>query len=225
MTLESIETLNNILNNNAHIESTLYTAQLTAIASIIVAILTILGNYMISIHSKKLDYRDDYYRKIIDKRIDAYEKIGQFIASVDVVGGTKIFEDDKKYKQITYYDCCSSVEKLQNKIRHNIDISIYYSWLSAELEQEIDIINTCLVECCEKMKLSILTGNVVEFKSGGIKKFDAMTKEYDETELTVEMYFAKEYYFLLKEHIEKAKEIIKNDRMSLHKVDDFGCLS
>ena len=74
--------LNNILNNNAHIESTLYTAQLTAIASIIVAILTILGNYMISIHSKKLDYRDDYYRKIIDKRIDAYEKIGQFIGQV-----------------------------------------------------------------------------------------------------------------------------------------------
>ena len=67
--LKTAEMLFKMFNDYSQIDAALSSARLTAGASVVVAVFTLVGNYFINVRSKKLDYRDDYYKKIIDMRI------------------------------------------------------------------------------------------------------------------------------------------------------------
>lgn len=149
------ETLNTVVNAvsefykyNATLETaqkTLYAACFTAIASIVVAFITILGNYKINIKSKKVDYQNDYYKKIIDKRITAYEELEKFLAEIDVETDAYIYDKNGERITIHYYTFCEKRMDFQDSAHKSIKICRYNTWYSKNMESLVNLLNLYIV--------------------------------------------------------------------------------
>lgn len=211
---KSAEMLFKMFNEYSQIEAMLLSAKLTAGASLVVAILTFIGNYVVNVHSKKLDYRDDYYKKIIDKRIDAYEKASQFLTIVGVKTSAKVIEGDDVISSIEYYYYCRNIRELDDLLIKSIEVAKYSTWMSKELDYEFKMINNLMVECMRSMRESVTSNNY----SASIEE------ESNELENDLEkkcVIIACKYSALLDKHIVRAETLIKRDWLNLHKVSEF----
>lgn len=213
VTLKTAEILFKMLNDYSQIDVALSSARLAAGASLLIAVITLIGNYVVNVHSKKLDYRDDYYKKIIDKRIEAYEKVSQFLTIVSVKTSVKVTEGDKIVSNIEYYYCCRNIEELEDLLRKSIEVAKYSAWMSKGLDYELKMINNILVECMREMNEFANSNNpICESDNENICSPDR-EKRY--------VVIACKYGVVLDAHINSAEILIKEDWLYLHKVDEF----
>ena len=212
--VKTAEILFKMLNEYSQMEATLSSARLTSVVSLVIAIITLIGNYVVNVHSKKLDYRDDYYKKIIDKRIEAYEIVSQFMTIVSVKTSAKVMEGDSVVSKIDYCYYWRNIKELDDLLRKSIEVAKHSTWLSKELDYELKMINNLMVECMRNMNEATALDNYF-----GDAKEESNEIAYDIEKKCVVI--AHKYSALLDKHICRAESLIKRDWLNLHKVNEF----
>ena len=182
------ETLNTVIKAvsefykyNATLETaqkTLYAACFTAVASIVVAFITIWGNYKINIKAKNVDYKNDYYKKIIDKRMTAYEELERFLSDIDVETDMTFYGIANNFRGDSYHCYMFSCVRSQIKryLNQSVKICGYNSWYSKKLEGLVNRLNVDFAKYFDQTTRGIefTNGIIVGSRQDDLDNFDIL---------------------------------------------------
>lgn len=250
------ETLNTVIKAvsefykyNATLETaqkTLYAACFTAVASIVVAFITIWGNYKINIKAKNVDYKNDYYKKIIDKRMTAYEELERFLSDIDVETDMTFYGIANNFRGDSYHCYMFSCVRSQIKryLNQSVKICGYNSWYSKKLEGLVNRLNVDFAKYFDQTTRGIefTNGIIVCSRQDDLDNFDIMlpnglivTKGQFHLPQNIVIneedikYYVKAHDVLIgvqwfnefKETFAEIRAVMIEDRLRLHEVEKF----
>lgn len=250
------ETLNTVIKAvsefykyNATLETaqkTLYAACFTAVASIVVAFITIWGNYKINIKAKNVDYKNDYYKKIIDKRMTAYEELERFLSDIDVETDMTFYGIANNFRGDSYHCYMFSCVRSQIKryLNQSVKICGYNSWYSKKLEGLVNRLNVDFAKYFDQTTRGIefTNGIIVGSRQDDLDNFDIMlpnglivTKGQFHLPQNIVIneedikYYVKAHDVLIgvqwfnefKETFAEIRAVMIEDRLRLHEVEKF----
>ena len=250
------ETLNTVIKAvsefykyNATLETaqkTLFAAYFTAGASILVAVITIIGNYLINIKSKRIDYRNEYYKKIIDKRMMAYEELERFLSEIDVETDMTFYGIANNFKGDSFHCYMFSGTRsiIKKYLNQSVEICGYNSWYSKKLEGLVNRLNVDFAKYFDQTTRGIEFTNsvVVASRQDDLDNFDIMLpnglimkkfqfrlpKNVVINEEDIK-YYVKAHDVLIgvqwfnefKEVFAEIRAVMIEDRLKLHEVEKF----
>lgn len=255
------ETLNTVIKAvsefykyNATLETaqkTLYAACFTAVASIVVAFITIWGNYKINIKAKNVDYKNDYYKKIIDKRMTAYEELERFLSDIDVETDMTFYGIANNFRGDSYHCYMFSCVRSQIKryLNQSVKICGYNSWYSKKLEGLVNRLNVDFAKYFDQTTRAVIfnNGTTVYSQQNDLDNFNIVlvngmlisttnTPKYPiKIAKNLNIYAEDVKYYVqsrdvligvqwfneFKQVLAEIRNVMIEDRLKLHKVEEF----
>ena len=200
---------------------------------------------------KNVDYKNDYYKKIIDKRMIAYEELERFLSEIDVESDYYLnnLNFDGVVVKVHCYIYFDNRNKFQDYLNKSIEICGYNSWYSKEMEKLVNRLNKDIAVAFGKVTSRVKLCNGIEIysKKGDLDTYDILispgfvvnsqhTPEFHIPLSKINSIEAGKMFLYVRAHdaiigqqwykelnyvIQKIRQTMIEDRLKLHKVEEF----